>query len=381
MYDFTNYGACVDTMAPGVDIWSSQTSHLTKPAGAQDVYSVKSGTSMATPLVAGTTALFLEALGAGASALDAQYAMLHANKPSVVAPSLSQKNYAVPACPTNAAIVQAPRAVEEGYNTSVADPTAACQLAKPRLSHINPGLSPDGRYDVGPTPKPVNTTYSFILFNADPRFKVCLSLSYPPGNATAFGNTAAVAAGESIEVGVPTKDFSFVYFSLPNDSNATCAEATEIPTKLVWYRGSGTPGTIIGWVEPNPESRGPFRIAADSGGKSYFQQGATGVGKCAIFIHHKWNTGDVINYGKSWANAIPQPSYFHERERLSGAFQLVLTCTNGADSWTTTKDFCPEWFCPAASMVYVPYYSEAGGLQLLPHVLKGRGRAAPRGRG
>jgi len=87
MYDFTNYGACVDTMAPGVDIWSSQTSHLTKPAGAQDMYSVKSGTSMATPLVAGTTALFLEALGAGASALDAQYAMLHANKPSVVAPT------------------------------------------------------------------------------------------------------------------------------------------------------------------------------------------------------------------------------------------------------------------------------------------------------
>ena len=35
MADFTNYGACVNTMAPGVDIWSSLTSHLTMPAGAQ----------------------------------------------------------------------------------------------------------------------------------------------------------------------------------------------------------------------------------------------------------------------------------------------------------------------------------------------------------
>ena len=184
------------------------------------------------------------------------------------------------------------------------------------------------------------------------------------GHARCGEHTAAVAAGESIEVGVPTKDFGYVYFSLPNGSDATCAEATKIPTKSRWYRGNAKPGTIIGWVEPNPESRGPFYWGADSGGRSYFQQGAANVGKCAIFLRHRWNTGAVINYDKSWANAGVQPSYFHERERLSGAFQLVLTCTDGADSWTTTKDFCPEWFCPAASMVYVPYYSEAGGLQL-----------------
>ena len=43
---------------------------------------------------------------------------------------------------------------------------------------------------------------------------------------------------------------------------------------------------------------------------------------------------------------------------------MVLSCTNGADSWTTTKNFCPDWFCQNATMLWAATYSEADGLQL-----------------
>ena len=43
---------------------------------------------------------------------------------------------------------------------------------------------------------------------------------------------------------------------------------------------------------------------------------------------------------------------------------MVLSCTNGVDSWTTTKNFCPDWFCLNATMVWAATYSEADGLQL-----------------
>ena len=35
---------------------------------------------------------------------------------------------------------------------------------------------------------------------------------------------------------------------------------------------------------------------------------------------------------------------------------MVLSCTDGVDSWTTTKNFCPDWFCPDAALVWVASY-------------------------
>ena len=57
-------------------------------------------------------------------------------------------------------------------------------------------------------------------------------------------------------------------------------------------------------------------------------------------------------------------SCFGGPDGITGTIQMVLTCTDGIDSWTTTKNFCPDWFCPDAVMIWVAAYSEADGLQL-----------------
>ena len=43
---------------------------------------------------------------------------------------------------------------------------------------------------------------------------------------------------------------------------------------------------------------------------------------------------------------------------------MVLSCTDGVESWMTSKEFCPDWFCPNAGILWVALYTEADGLML-----------------
>ena len=104
---------------------------------------------------------------------------------------------------------------------------------------------------------------------------------------------------------------------------------------------------------------------------------AAGVGNCALFIRSSQFpllgyaglksmggsfASDYVNYGYS-APTGPMESCFGI-DGITDTVQVVLSCTDGVDSWTTTKDFCPDWFCPDAVMIWVAAYSEADGLQL-----------------
>ena len=73
----------------------------------------------------------------------------------------------------------------------------------------------------------------------------------------------------------------------------------------------------------------------------------------------------VLSLSLSHEADRPAPGLARRRRRVDDpTVQVVLTCTDGVDSWTTTKDFCPDWFCPDAVMIWVAAYSEADGLQL-----------------
>ena len=60
LYRWSNTGACVDLLAPGVDIYSACAGAGRCNVVAPDSYTWASGTSMAVPLVAGAAALYLE---------------------------------------------------------------------------------------------------------------------------------------------------------------------------------------------------------------------------------------------------------------------------------------------------------------------------------
>jgi len=80
---FTNYGTCVDIFAPGVNITSSW---YTSPTA----YATISGTSMATPLTAGSIALYCEANGFGNShPSQIEAALLAWGTPGII--SMSQR--------------------------------------------------------------------------------------------------------------------------------------------------------------------------------------------------------------------------------------------------------------------------------------------------
>jgi len=114
-------------------------------------------------------------------------------------------------------------------------------------------------------------------------------------------------------------------------------------------------------------SRIPITRAADIE-KSVFFHTAAGVGNCAIFLRDKdeWgglhNMSNPSNYVRY--EEMQETSDLGSCYGLSGTVQIALSCIDGVDTWTTTKDYCPEFFCPNATIVWVATYSEADGLGL-----------------
>ena len=105
-----------------------------------------------------------------------------------------------------------------------------------------------------------------------------------------------------------------------------------------------TPGPFIGWTQ----SKGPILRSAETGGKSAFVQDAAGVGNCAFYLRYdgKWsgmdnmsltvNGANYFRYGWVEETTIPTACLGYT-QGLSDTVQMVLSCTNGVDSWTTTR--------------------------------------------
>mmetsp|Transcript_15825 Transcript_15825/g.47531 ORF Transcript_15825/g.47531 Transcript_15825/m.47531 type:complete len:375 (+) Transcript_15825:573-1697(+) len=146
---FSNWGRCVDVMAPGSDIPSAVTGHE-EDAGyfiddETEQYVVQFGTSQATPLVAGTLALYTEAIGGDVD--DAINAMIN----NAVAASTRSPD----TCPTNFLVVQTPATGELDF-TPLDEPV--CPLpgeapAPPRKTS-RPTSRPSSRPSARPSLRP-----------------------------------------------------------------------------------------------------------------------------------------------------------------------------------------------------------------------------------
>lgn len=131
---FSNYGACVDVMAPGDTIASVATSRLGSAASGSltdDGYYVLSGTSMAAPVVAGVLAQFVEALGppADGDVTDAQNALFNSAAAGLLSFSFNPGAQAT-TCPSNDLLVQAPSNVDDSI---VSDYVLECELPSVRV--------------------------------------------------------------------------------------------------------------------------------------------------------------------------------------------------------------------------------------------------------
>ena len=74
---------------------------------------------------------------------------------------------------------------------------------------------------------------------------------------------------------------------------------------------------------------------------------------------------DYVHYGL-WVQTVPLGSCMRNGnyQGIEGLFQMVLSCTDGVETWTTTKEVCADHICPDAYYTWVASYSKADGLQL-----------------
>lgn len=137
---FSNYGSCLDLMAPGVNIPSTASSHLAPSTSGlfdDSTYYILSGTSMAAPGVAGVLAQFVEALSpVDGDVRDAASAMMHAAASGEL--SFSNNVQAGDSCASNDLLVRTPGQDSPVLDISEFD-SADCELPDER----DPSLQDD----------------------------------------------------------------------------------------------------------------------------------------------------------------------------------------------------------------------------------------------
>ena len=214
---FSNFGSCVDINAPGVNITSAW-------IGSTTATNTISGTSMATPHVAGTVALYLQV---NPTATAAQVdAALKANASTT----------SVPAGTTNAFLYSG--FISASPQPPVANFTSSCSALT-------------CSFDASSTSAQAGATYSWTFGDASAGSGVTTSHAYAAAGSYTVVLTVTDANGSSTKTSVvnptPTPPAPVASFT-KSCSNRTCtfnASATTDATSYSWTFGDGATGSGV----------------------------------------------------------------------------------------------------------------------------------------
>ena len=214
---FSNFGSCVDINAPGVDITSAW-------IGSTTATNTISGTSMATPHVAGTIALYLQANpGSSATQVDAALKTNASTTP-------------VPVGTTNKFLYSA--FISATPQPPVPNFTSSCSLLA-------------CNFDASSTTAQAGAAYSWTFGDAKTGLGVTTSHSYAAAGTYSVTLTVTDAIGTSSKtqsVTVSATAMAPVANFTKSCSSRTCtfdANATTNATSYSWDFGDGTTGTGV----------------------------------------------------------------------------------------------------------------------------------------
>jgi hypothetical protein len=290
---FSNYGTCVDILAPGVSILSSW---YTNDTATNTI----SGTSMATPHVAGAAALVLSA-NPGWSNLQVRDYLVNNATPNVVTN---------PGTGTPNRLLYVVNGGTQPNDFSVSVSPASGSTAPGGSVSANVGTTNTG------TPQTVT-----------------LSASGLPSGATASFNPASVTSGNSSSLTIATSA-STPSGSYPVTITGSGTSGTRTATYTLTVTGgggggcSGTNGTDVAIPDNNTNVASPITISGCN-------RNASSSSSIAVSIVHTWRGDVVIDLvaPDGTAYRLKNSSYFDSADNINATYTANLSSEAANGTW------------------------------------------------
>ena len=270
---FSNFGAVVDLFAPGVSVRSAYYTSDTATA-------TLSGTSMASPLVAGVAAVYLQVMGNQTPA-QVQSALITNATPSLVTNPSGSPNrllnleFLLSSAPPPpwATLTASPSTIVSGQSSVLSFTTTTTDAHVIKINGVSPtyscnATSCSGSLTVSPT---VTTTYTLVAKKSSgaiyPGISTTVTVNQPPGPWTFTASPQTIQAGQNSTLSFTTTSSDVANVTINGQTTAYSCNAsscngslTVAPSATTTYtltatNGAGTPYptlTVTVTVTPAP---------------------------------------------------------------------------------------------------------------------------------